>query len=58
MVITAYLLGVAIALLFLIIAWNKIGTKVCILGICLGILSCMTSWAAAIVLTVILTKKV
>ena len=57
MVITAYLLGVAIALLLLIIAWNKIGTKVCILGICLGILSCMTSWAAVIVLIVILNKK-
>lgn len=58
MVITIYLLGVVVSLLLLIAAWNKIGTNVCILGICLGILSCITSWAAVIVLTVILTKKV
>jgi hypothetical protein len=58
MVITVYLLGVAVSLLLLIAAWNKLGTNVCILGICLGILSCMTSWAAVIVLIAILTKKV
>ena len=58
MVITIYLLGVVVSLLFLIAAWNKLGTNVCILGICLGILSCVTSWAAVIVLISILTKKV
>ena len=58
MVITIYLLGVVVSLLLLIAAWNKLGTNVCILGICLGILSCMTSWAAVIVLIAILTKKV
>lgn len=58
MVITIYLLGVVVSLLLLIAAWNKLGTNVCILGICLGILSYMTSWAAVIVLIAILTKKV
>ena len=58
MVITIYLLGVAVSLLLLIAAWNKLGTNVCILGICLGILSCMTSWLAALILIVILNKKI
>ena len=56
--VTIYLAGVAIALLLLLGAWNKYESSVHVLDICLGLLSCLTSWAAVIVLIYLLVKKI
>lgn len=56
MVLTIYLLGVAISLYMLLRLWNKLETKLTLLSIISGLLSTLTSWIAVVMFIIIFIK--
>lgn len=56
MVLTVYLLGVAISLYMLLRLWNKLETKLTLLSIICGLLSTLTSWMAVVMFIIVFIK--
>lgn len=56
MVLTVYLLGVALSIYMLLKLWVKLETKLTLFSIICGLLSSFTSWICVILFTIVFIK--
>lgn len=56
MVLTIYLLGVALSIYMLLKLWVKLETKLTLFSIICGLLSTFTSWICVILFTILFIK--
>lgn len=56
MVLTVYLLGVALSIYMLLKLWVKLETKLTLFSIICGLLSTFTSWICVILFTIVFIK--